>query len=188
MDARNTLSLAGVLLTLGGFGYYWGIGPRGAVEESDGSRRPDYVATAITGIETDAQGRLLRKLEAAELRHYDRPRDEAQLDRPVLSLYDNGREAWRLTAPRGSSRDQNAVVKLAGGVHAERRDPDAVPLAFDTAELLVYPREKRLATSTGVRLESPQGRLTSRGLRADMNAGELVLSADVTGNYAPASR
>jgi LPS export ABC transporter protein LptC len=188
MDTRNILSLAGVLLVLGGVGYYWGISARQVEPEADDARRPDYVATGITGIETDARGRLLRQMHATELRHYDRPRDEAQLDAPEFSLYDQGREAWHITAAHGTSHDDNTVVHFSGGVRAERRDPDTVPLRFTTDELYVYPRDERLATRTPVRIESPRGVLASRGLQADMKAGELQLSANVTGNYAPAPR
>ncbi|MCD6060874.1 MAG: lptC [Moraxellaceae bacterium] len=188
MDTRNILSLAGVLLVLGGFGYYWGISGQQADVAPDTERRPDYVATGITGIETDEKGRLLRHMQARELRHYDRPRDEAQLDAPVFRLYDKGREAWRVTAEHGTSHDENTVVRFGGGVRAERRDPDAVPLTFNTTELYVYPREERLATRADVQIDSPRGRLASRGLKADMKAGELELSARVTGNYAPATR
>lgn len=188
MDTRNTLSVAGVLLILGGVGYYWGISGRQPEAEPDALHRPDYVATGITGLETDTEGRLRRHLQATELRHYDRPRDEAQLDAPVVTLYDAGHEAWRVTAARGTGLDQNAVVHFDGGVHAERRDPDAVPLTFATSELFVYPREERLATPAEVQIESPRGRLASRGLEANMKVGELKLSANVTGNYAPAPR
>lgn len=188
MDTRNILSLAGVLLVLGGVGYYWGIGGQPVGEETDSVRRPDYVATGITGIETDEKGNLLRHMQARELRHYDRPRDEAQLDAPVFSLYDKGREVWRVSALNGTSYDANTVVHFSGGVRGERRDPEALPLTVATEELHVYPRDERLVTGAPVLIESPRGKLASRGLKADMKAGELELSANVTGNYAPAPR
>lgn len=186
MDARNLLSLSGVLLVIGAAGYYWGMGnPREQVSGDEETLRPDYVVTDIRSRETDAQGRLLRRLEARELRHYDRPQDVAEVDRPVFTLYDEGREAWRVTAHRATSLNQNEEVRLEGGVHAERRDPAALPLTFDTPTLTVYPRQERLQTRAGVTVQSPQGRLASQGLEASVKTGDLVLIDNVTGNYAP---
>lgn len=189
MDIRNLLSLSGVLLVLGGVGYYWGLDhspPRPVADTEE--QRPDYVVSGIGSVETDTRGRLLRRLEAAELRHYDRPRDMAEMDRPVFTLYAQGREAWRVTAPRAVGMDQNTEVRLEGGVHAERRDPAALPLTLDTPELFVYPREERLLTRAGVQVRSPQGRLQSGALEARLKTGELTLTDHVTGHYAPAPR
>lgn len=189
MDVRNLVSLSGMLLVLGAAGYYWGLGAqRTASDDDEQQRRPDYVVTGINSMETDAEGNLLRRLQASEMRHYDSPRDEAQVDKPVFTLYENGREAWRVTARRGISLDQNTEVRLEGGVHGERRDPAALPLTFDTPMLYIYPREEQLVTQAEVRVQSPQGRLTSRGLEARVKTGEIILKENVTGNYAPASR
>lgn len=188
MDVRNILSLSGVLLVLGAAGYYWGLGQRGSLTEAEPERRPDYVVTGILTLETDENGQLRRRLQAAELRHYDQPRDSAELDQPVLTLYEQGREAWRVSARRGRSFNQNTEVRLEGDVHAERRDPDALPLTFDTSVLYAYPQQERLATHARVVVQSPQGQLTSQGLEASVKTGELVLSEKVTGNYAPPRR
>jgi LPS export ABC transporter protein LptC len=189
MDVRNLLSLSGMLLVLGSAGYYWGMGHQrdtGLGEEE--RRHPDYVVTGIRGLETDAAGQPLRRLEAAALRHYDRPRDEAEVDRPVLTLYESGQEAWRMTAPRAISLDQNTEVRLEGGVHAERRLPDVPPLTFDTPTLFAFPQQERLFTNAGVTIASPRGRLASQGLEARVKTGDIMLTENVTGNYAPASR
>lgn len=188
MDARNLLSLSGVLLVLGAAGYYWGLGhQKETLPNAEQAQRPDYVVTGISSLETDAQGRLLRRLQAEEMRHYDMPRDESRIERPVFILYQGGQEAWQVTARRGIGFRQNTQVRLEGGVHAERRMPDALPVTFDTPVLYVYPREERLATRANVTIKTPRGSLASRGLEASTRTGDLLLN-DVTGNYAPATR
>lgn len=187
MDARNMLSLTGMLMVLGAAGYYWGIGHRPESRTATGEQhRPDYVVRAIGSVETDADGRLLRRLSATELRHYDDvPADRAELDSPVMTFYDKGREAWRVVAGRGVSLDQNNEVRLEGGVTAVRSD-DEIPVTVQTPTLTVFPREERLQTREPVIIDSPRGHLESHGIEASMKRGELKLTRDVSGRYAPA--
>lgn len=186
MDVRNMLSLTGMLMVLGAAGYYWGIAHRPEPQATPSEQsRPDYRVQAIGSLETDAEGRLLRRISATELRHYDAPRDRAEIDSPVMTFYQKGEEAWRLVAKRGVSLDQNAEVRLEGGVTAVRRD-DEIPVTVETPSLTVFPREERLQTRDQVTIDSPRGRLESRGLEASMQRGELKLTRDVNGRYAPA--
>lgn len=188
MDVRNLLSLSGVLLVLGAAGYYWGMGNQTPVATAvQAARQPDYVVQGIGSVETDEQGRLLRRLSATELRHYDQPTDVAELDSPVLTFYDQGQEAWRVVAARGESRRENSEVQLAGGVVAERRDPE-MPVTVTTPSLTVFPREERLLARERVTISSPRGQIASGGLEASMKRSELLLSRNVTGSYAPAPR
>ena len=189
MDARNALSLSGVLLLLGGIGYYWGMDrEKSPLLSAEEGRRPDYVLSGIRSQETDARGLVMRRLSAPALRHYDQPQESAEIDAPVLTLYEKGRPAWEISAAHGSSGALNAHVQLSDGVHAVRRDPDAVPLAFDTPLLHVYPQEQRLYSDSGITVTSPQVNLSSQGLEASLKAGTLTLTRNVSGNYAPSSR
>lgn len=188
MDARNLFSLTGFLLVLGAAGYYWGIAQRPpAVIASGEERHPDYVVQAISSLETDPEGRLLRRVTATELRHYDSPEEKAELDAPVMTFYERGQEAWQVIAPRATSLHQNAEVHLEGGVTAQRQD-DTLPVTVQTASLTVFPHEERLITQDPVTVASPRGHIASHGLEARLSRGELKLTDNVTGTYAPAPR
>lgn len=188
MDARNALSLSGVLLLLGGIGYYWGMDrEKSPLLTAEEGRRPDYVLSDIRSQETDEQGLVMRRLSAPAVRHFDLPQESAEIDAPVLTLYEKGQPAWEITAAHGSSSAQNTHVQLSNGVHAVRRTPDAVPLSFDTPLLHVYPQEERLFSDSGITITSPQGNLSSQGLEASLRAGTLTLTRNVSGNYAPSS-
>jgi lipopolysaccharide export system protein LptC len=187
MDTRNLISLSGVLLVLGAAGYYWGMGSsNNHASAGDTVRRPDYVITNIHSLETDEQGRVMRRLQSPQLRHYDKPQDESEMDTPLLTLYELGREAWQINSQHGDARQQNTEVLLTGQVHAERRDPTAIPVSFDTDHLLVYPRDQRMTTDGDVVVTSTLGHLTGTGLDANMKTGDIVLHQNVKGNYAPA--
>lgn len=188
MDARNLLSLTGFLMVLGAAGYYWGIAQRPpAVAATGEERHPDYIVQAIHSVETDPDGRMLRRLTASELRHYDSPEEKADLDAPVMTFFERGHEAWEVTAPRATSLRQNAEVHLEGGVTAQRHD-DTLPVTVQTASLTVFPREERLLTKDTVTVASPRGHIASKGLEASLARGELKLTENVTGTYAPAPR
>ena len=70
---------------------------------------------------------------------------------------------------------------------ALRRD-DVLPVTVQTASLTVFPREERLITKDTVTVASPRGHIASRGLEASLTRGELKLTENVTGTYAPAPR
>ncbi|MDQ8036899.1 MAG: LPS export ABC transporter periplasmic protein LptC [Pedobacter sp.] len=189
MDTRNLASLAGVLLVLGAAGWYWGMGAsRTPAKADDEKGRPDYVIRDIQGLETNEKGQVERRLSAPEVRHYDKPVETAEIDTPVFTFYDEGKESWRLTAQHGQVLNGNREVLLTEQVHAERRDPAAIAVTLDTDTMHVFPKEERLYTKSQVKIASPQGQLASRGLEANIRNGNLLLNENVTGNYAPARR
>lgn len=189
MDARNLLSVAGVLLVLGGVGYYWGLGPAQVVTPDQvDARRPDYEVRGIRFTESGKDGRLLRRLDSPGLRHYTTPQDEGVLDTPVMRLYDQGQEAWHLQAARAISLQDGKEVRLEGGVIAERRAPAAVPVQFATPSLTVWPDEERLQSNTGIRLSRNDGEISGRSLTAGLKTGTIDINQNVTGTYAPARR
>jgi lipopolysaccharide export system protein LptC len=189
MDARNLLSVAGVLLVLGGVGYYWGLGPAPLSDQkSNDVRRPDYEVSGIRFTESGRDGALLRRLDSPGLQHFVLPRDEGVLSHPVMRLYDQGREAWHIRADRAISLADGQEVQLQGGVTAERRDPAAVPVRFVTPELTVWPKEERLQSTSGIQLNSTEGAISGQSLHAGLRTGTIVINQNVTGTYAPAPR
>lgn len=187
MDARNILSVAGVLLVLGGVGYYWGLGhPVNLQPSTDAERRPDYEASGIHSLATGPDGQVQRRLDAPTLRHYSLPQDEMEIDTPVLRTFEEGREIWQLRAPRALSLDEGHEVRLEGGVRAERRDPATIPLHFVTPQLTAWPNEERLHSNSGIRVSSQQGDIASQTLEASLKTGTVTLNQNITGTYAPA--
>lgn len=187
MDIRNILSLAGVTLVLGVAGWYWGLDRQPIAPESD-ERRPDFIIQGIETIETDNLGQLRHRMFATEARHYQRPAEEAEVDNPILFLYENGQEAWKISAEKTSALSQNTEIFLEGNVRAERRSPGTIPITFDTPGLTVFPKEERLQGRQLVTVKSPRGNLQSTGIQASIKTGELFLPHHVKGSYAPPSR
>lgn len=191
MDARNILSVAGVLLVLGGVGYFWGLGHKIPLEPGAGEeRRPDYEATGIHSQETGKNGQVQRRLDAPALRHYSLPRDEIEIDLPVLRTFDAGHEVWQVQAQRALSLDEGREIHLEGGVSAERKRPPnsllpATPLRFVTRHLTAWPDEERAHSDSGIRVTDQQGEISSQILDANLKTGSVTLKQNVTGIYAP---
>lgn len=191
MDARNILSVAGVLLVLGGVGYYWGLGHKIPLEPGAGeARRPDYEAAGIHSQETGKDGQVQRRLDAPALRHYSLPRDETEIDMPVLRTFEAGREVWQVQAQRALSLKEGKEIHLEGGVNAERNSPPPpsmpdAPLRFVTRHLTAWPDEERLHSDSGIHVTSQQGEISSQILDASLKTGSVTLKQNVTGTYAP---
>lgn len=183
MDARNLLSLSGVLLVLGAAGYYWGMGQSGQ-ELVNGNEQslPDYQVESLEGWQTDEQGRLLRHLKADSVTHYPKP-EQALMQAPVVTLYKEGEPAWRVTARQGISLDQNSHVILKENVLGERLTPGVVPVKVSTSQLEVFPAKESLKTDAVVTINSPQGHIQSRGLSANLKENTLNLHSEVQGIY-----
>jgi lipopolysaccharide export system protein LptC len=189
MDARNLLSIGGVLLVLGGVGYYWGLEPEQLTTPSDTAvRRPDYEVRGIRVTESGKDGHLLRRLDSPGLRHYVTPHDEGILESPDMRLYDQGREAWHIRAAQAISLANGKEIRLEGGVIAERSAPAALPVRFTTPSLTAWPEEERLHSATGIQLQSSDGAISGQSLRAGLKTGTIEINQNVTGTYAPAPR
>ncbi len=183
MDARNLLSLSGVLLVLGAAGFYWGMG-QGTTPVLNGEEQhlPDYEVSGIQSWQTDAQGQVLRRLEAAAATHYPQP-ERTILTQPVITLYSEGQAAWRVSAAEAVSTQKNAQIDLQKGVLGERILAGALPVRVETASLTVFPEKESLRTDARVTIRSPNGQIQSRGLDANMKASTLNLHREVQGTY-----
>lgn len=183
MNARNLLSLSGVLLVLGVAGYYWGMGQPAPLLGGETRSLPDYEADGIESWQTDEKGLLLRHLEAKSAVHYPNP-DQAITQQPTMTLYRHGVPVWRVQATEGVSQDQNKLVHLQKGVQGQRIEAGAVPVTVNTPELMVYPSQETMNTDAAVTINSPQGRIQARGMDADLKGSTLNLHSEVRGTYA----
>lgn len=185
MDARNLLSLSGVLLILGGAGYYWGMGQSSQPLLGDeGAQLPDYEVAGVESWQTDEQGRLLRQIKAVSAVHYRGSEDRTVVQQPVMTLYRDGEPTWRLTAPQAVGTDQNREVHLGDAVHAERVAAGAVPVRADTDTLDVHTQAQTMDTHDEVVVAvGTQDQMRSHGMSADLKADTLILPSEVQGTY-----
>lgn len=128
-------------------------------------RRPDYVVSDFTAVETDAQGRPSRQLAARQMRQYV-DEDLAELDQPHLSLYQLDGPPWQAESVHGLLLSGGEEVRLSDSVRVQRaasRNDRQVRL--DTSELTVWPERQYARGDQPVRIESERDWLTAAGLQ-----------------------
>jgi lipopolysaccharide export system protein LptC len=128
-------------------------------------RRPDYVVSDFTAVETDETGRPARELAARQVRQYV-DEDLAELDLPHLSLYQAEGPPWQAESNRGLLLSGGDQVRLSEDVRIHRagtaRDRQ---VRLDTSELTVWPKRQYAEGDQPVRIESDDDWLTAAGLR-----------------------
>lgn len=183
MDIRPLLQLSTVLIAVGAAAFYgWG-GLAPETTQHDDASGPDYVVEQVQLWQTDAQGRLLRRMQGDRLTHHPIP-ERFRLSRPEIQLYSQGHLLWQLTAEQADSRNPASDVWLSGHVVALRQDARQ-PLRLETARLHANPRGDRLESPVAVRVIGAQGTITGVGLKADLRAKTVELNSAVEVNYAP---
>lgn len=183
MDAKNILSLSGVLLALGVAGYYWGFaqGDSSALTGA-ADKQPDYEVSRVYSLETDASGNVLRRIEAEAVVHFPAPHSQAEVSQPKVTLYENGQPQWQVTADSALSRDNEKTIDLRSNVVGQRIGSGS-PLKVETHLLTVSPEQETFSTKAKVKISSPQATVQSTGLDANLKNQSLQLHSQVRGTY-----
>lgn len=146
--------------------------------------RPDYVVGDLRITEMTPEGIPGRILVAPALRHYSQ-RGITRTDNPVLTIFQEGRENWRVRAESGRIRHSDEQILLEGGVRIDRAAiGDEEPLQILTRDLRILDQGSYAETREEASLTSPRHRVTGKGLQAWLEAPVRVkLLAQVRGHH-----
>lgn len=146
--------------------------------------RPDYVVGDLRITEMTAEGIPGRILEAPTLQHFSQ-RGITRTDRPVLTIFQDRRENWRVRSESGRIRHSDEEILLEGEVHIDRAAiGDEEPLQIITRDLRIRDQGTYAETREEASLESPRHRVTGKGLQAWLEAPVRVkLLAHVRGHH-----
>ena len=187
MDIRNTLSLAGGLLTLAVAGYYWGgFGKeQSPINPTTGEHLPDYIVSGMQGLQVNEQGRVERAFKANKLTHYPQT-DKNVIEQPLITLYQEGQPTWQMSAQLATVTHNNQQLEFSQHVLGRRLQGAA--LSLETDALHADQGTQIISTSRPVLIRSAQARISSDGLSANMKEGTLSFPANVRGTYALSPR
>lgn len=146
---------------------------------------PDYYFDQFTSTVMGLNNRPRYRISAARLDHY--PDDDSKvLTQLDLYYYPGDTTSWEIKAEHGLITAGNRQIRLNGQVHLVHAASATRPrLTLDTDTLVIYPKEKQAQTDTRVMIRSGRDTIKARGMRVDLNNGQLELLADVQGHYVP---
>jgi LPS export ABC transporter protein LptC len=190
---RWIVGLAIVALLAAG-AYIAGSGPRGAGGPADPNEADaaayDFEANAVVVRQTDAEGRLLYRIQAAHVAQL--PRAGAISASDLSMHYDppqapaDGSQRWTLTAQTAQLPENGDIVELQGAVRVSGRLQDSpVPATFATERMDYNLKTQDISTAAPVELHSGGLRMSSdTGLRANIKQGTVELES-AHAQYAP---
>lgn len=189
---RHVLA-ATLALALGAAGVQWLIwwlGPAPRPSVAEGPPRADYVLHDARVSTYGSDGRPSVHLQAPRVDR--RAGDESlYVDAPTFQLVGKspGVPDWHGRSAYGWINHDGTLMRLDGPVELDRAAYDDTPKAtIDTADVTVWPRERRLATAAPARMVQGGTKIDGIGLRANLDDKHLELLDDVHATFPPRRR
>lgn len=156
-----------------------------AMTEDPRASNPGYSARDAVIIETGEDGRPRYRLQAETIRQ--QPNDlTVTLEDLALQYAGEDGTLWNASADRGVVPQSGDRIDLAGDVVLTGMlDGTEVPARIETERLAFDTRAEVATTDAPVTITWAGERITSRGLRADLQSQRLRLESEVHGSYSP---
>lgn len=168
---------------------HW-LGPAPAGTALEGPPRSGYVLheARISTYDKTGQPSLHLQSPRIERREADA---SLYLDTPVFQLPADRPEIpdWQGQAERGWVNQGATLATLGGAVVVQRAAYDDTPQTeIHTADVKLWPQDKKLATAAPAQLTEGATRIRGVGMRADLNQQHLELLDDVHATFPPRQR
>jgi lipopolysaccharide export system protein LptC len=189
---RLITSLVALALAVGAVQFaLWWLKPAPKPPQLVGPPRSGYTLTNFTFYAYGEDGALSFRIHAPSLERRESDRS-LYIDQPDFLLPPkNGTDAapWRGHSEYGWVNADNTIVKLMGKVDMHRAAFDDAPSAeIHTFDVTAWPREQRLATAKPAHVRQGSSRMSSIGLRANLDSKYLELLHDFHGTFKPSSQ
>lgn len=185
MDTRLLYMIALCIAVVSGLFYFYS--GKISRQQQESFQDFSFIASNVNVLKTDQTGALSMKTQAQHLQQWANT-NRSELKTLHSSWYENGQAYATFKADKAYGYDNNSKIVLSGNIVAQRLPTGEQPLmTFSTTQLTGYPKDHRVETSQPVLIQSPQGRFTSQGLKANLNEGQFNLF-HIRGQYTPARR
>ncbi len=166
----------------------WWLKPAPEPRQDAGPPRSGYSLENFSLDVLTARGNIGFNLQAPHMQRRDA--DESLfIDKPRFRLPGSNASAWQGQAEYGWVSADGELLKLSGKVLMQRAATDTLGEAsIHTADLSVWPAEKRLATTAQAEISDPGRILTGTGLKADLATHTMELLANVHGTLQPSRK
>lgn len=166
----------------------WWFKPAPKPRQSAGPPRSGYTLNNFSLDVLTRRGTIGFHVQAPQLQRRDA--DESLfIERPRFRIPGSDNSQWRGQAEHGWVSGNGELLKLSGKVLMQRPATATLGKArIETADLTVWPAEKRLATAAQAEISDPGRILTGTGLKANLATHTMELLANVHGTLQPSRK
>jgi lipopolysaccharide export system protein LptC len=145
---------------------------------------PDAYMLNASYLRTNEQGRQNFVLFSPLITHF-KHQDTAFFQKPRIFIFKDD-EKWQVTSKTGKSIHGAATVYLQDDVKI-RQLPSSknIDTLLTTKSLTVFPKKNLVMTNELVSIVQPGLKINSKGLRGDLNMGQIKLLSKARGQYDP---
>lgn len=185
IDRRRWLAAGVLAVVVAAQSAVWLLRPRVEEEAFSGPPRSDYTLTDFTLHALGADGTLSFSVSGPRLA---RRGDDGSIyvSTPSYVLFDGNGNPWNGTSESAWVSKDGSLMRLEGAVEMHR-DASATEKAarIVTADLLCWPKDKKLQTEAPTQITQPGSILRGTGMRGDLNSKVLELLSDVHNTFEP---
>ncbi|GAB6041745.1 LPS export ABC transporter periplasmic protein LptC [Endothiovibrio diazotrophicus] len=184
LDLRTWLPLL-ALLALAALTTWWQRSLEVEHSRRGAGDGPDSVMEGYRATLMDLHGNPRHRLWGEVLTH--QPGDDStSLQQPRLLVFRDHGEPWLIASEQGWVSSDNELVLLTGEVRIRRESsPDEGPVAVDTRDLRVLPKEDFAETDQPTVIVTDDLNMAGVGMRAYLKDGRLQLLNQVRSRYEP---
>lgn len=146
---------------------------------------PDAFMQDVVALLLDKEGHLKLKIVSPKLIHYVSD-DTTRLYFPKLTLYRKSPKPWLITAKNAKATDGIENIDFWDNVVIHHEEDDRNPSTLiKTSALTVFPNQNLAETEKHITLIQPSLKVNAKGMKANLNTGDVNLLSEAKGEYAP---
>ncbi|MCF1426484.1 MAG: LPS export ABC transporter periplasmic protein LptC [Shewanella sp.] len=184
----NRITLAIVLFFSIALGLYWQVQMKKNEQQVNAASnvvQPDFVADDLYSVSFNDRGEVESRVMAVYMEHFDAS-NLTRFSQPVYLLYpDNGQANWRISAAKGTLKQDDNIVTLENNVIIDAITPNEPLQQLKTSYLQLDLDTMIMRSDRVIQVNGSNFKAEGTGLYANLNAQTVELLNQVTGIYEP---
>jgi lipopolysaccharide export system protein LptC len=152
--------------------------------KEDNRHTPDYYMINAAYLRTNDAGHEEIQMVSPTIKHYAHQNTSVFL-KPIIKLYKNGQQ-WSITSQKAKGINGTNTFIFSNDVIAKQLATSKNPeTQLSTQSLTVLPKKELVLSDELVTIAQPGLTITGKGLRGDLNSGNIQLLSKTRGQYDP---
>jgi len=172
------------------------VTPNTKKQSTTSKEGPDFFMENFVSTEMGENGVPMRQLKAQKLTHYPSD-DRSELVHPVMTFFKDKQNTWIAGAQQGTVRQGGDEILMTGNVKIvkpttatptlepapEQWASQPAAITIETQDLHIYVKKNYAETKSAVVIQQDQNKLTSVGMQAQFDVGNIELLSQIRGRY-----